>query len=96
MNEGGKPEREGDISVIFFNFTLTCTEPSEDSYVVVAEVVQANGVTGRVTAEHNSLENAEQVFSAHEKTAMQRGFKCIERDTLPGDNWVSMSRWIPI
>jgi len=94
LNEGGKPEP--DHSVLSFCFTMTCTDPTEDTYVITAEVVQANGVTGRVKAIHSSLEAAEQNFAANEKTAESRGFKCAQRDTRPGENWVSMSRWIRI
>ena len=94
MNEGGKPEP--DHSVISFCFTMVCTDPTEDTYVITAEVVQANGVTGRVVAKHSKLEAAEQNFAANEETAASRGFKCAQRDTQPGENWASMSRWIPI
>lgn len=89
-------QRTPDHSVISFCFTMVCTDPTEDTYVITAEVVQANGVTGRVKASHSSLEAAEQNFAANEKTAANRGFKCVQRDTQPGENWASMSRWIPI
>lgn len=94
MNEGGEPEPGH--SVLSFCFTMICTDPTEDTYVITAEVVQANGVTGRVVANHSSLEAAEQNFAANEETAGNRGFKCAQRDTQPGENWVSMSRWIRI
>jgi len=85
-----------DHRVLSFCFTMVCTDPTEGTYVITAEVVQANGVTGRVMAQHSSLEAAEQNFAANEETAASRGFKCAQRDTQPGDKWVSMSRWIPI
>jgi len=66
-----------------------------DTFVVTATVLMPNGIVSEVKSSFATIEQAEQCFEAHEKTAKKHRMVCVERTPIPEDcgRWSSSSKW---
>ena len=82
-----------------FDFTLKVDNhpdtEDEECFVVTAGIRTSRGVHSEVISSFRTIEQAEQCFAAHEKTAKKAGMVWVERTPVPEENgqWASESKW---